>query len=110
MDIFLQQMGIRIAARRKELGLTQEELAGAINVSIQTISTAERGKKALCPENIVKVSVALNCTTDYLRLGKEPVAAHEELARTQKNLTPLQYQCLTQIIDSYLTALSSESN
>lgn len=110
MDDFLQQMGMRIAARRKELGLTQEELANTVNVSIQTISTAECGKKALRPENIVKVSVALNCTTDYLLLGKKPIAAPEELARTQKNLTPLQYQCLTRIIESYLMAISSEYN
>jgi transcriptional regulator with XRE-family HTH domain len=108
MDNFLKQMGMRIAARRKELGLTQEELANVVNVSIQTISTAECGKKALRPENIAKISIALNCTTDYLLLGKISLAPIEELTRTRKNLTPLQYQCLNRIIENYLVALSSE--
>ena len=110
MDKFLQQMGMRIVARRKELGLTQEELANAVNVSIQTISTAECEKKALRPENIVKLSIALNCSTDYLLLGKDPIAFSENMARTYKNLTSLQYQCLTRIVESYLMALSSENN
>ena len=59
MDNYLQQMGMRIAARRKELGFTQEELADMINVSVQTISTAERGRKALRPENIANIRSAL---------------------------------------------------
>jgi transcriptional regulator with XRE-family HTH domain len=108
MDNFLKQMGMRIAARRKDLGLTQEELANVVNVSIQTISTAECGKKALRPENIAKISIALNCTTDYLLLGKTTIMPSEELIRTHKNLTPLQYQCLNRIIENYLVALSSE--
>ena len=110
MDNYLQQMGMRIAARRKELGFTQEELADMINVSVQTISTAERGKKALRPENIVKICKALRCTTDYILIGKSMDAVPEALNRTYKNLTPLQYRCLIQIIESYLVALSSERN
>jgi transcriptional regulator with XRE-family HTH domain len=106
MDKFLQQMGIRIAARRKEQGLTQEDLANIVNVSVQTISTAECGKKALRPENIAKISVALNCSTDYLLLGTEPL--DDELVRVRNHLTALQYQCLNRIIENYLLALSSE--
>lgn len=110
MDNYLQQMGMRIAARRKELGFTQEELADMINVSVQTISTTERGKKALRPENIVKICKALRCTTDYILIGKSMDAVPEALNRTYKNLTPLQYRCLTQIVESYLMALSSDQN
>lgn len=110
MDNYLQQMGMRIAARRKELGFTQEELADMINVSVQTISTAERGRKALRPENIVKICKALRCTTDYILIGKSMNAVPETLNRTYKNLTPLQYRCLTQIVESYLMALSSDQN
>ena len=110
MDIFLQQMGKRIAARRKELGFTQEYLAGAVDVSIQTISTAERGKKALRPENIAKISVALNCTTDYLLTGVECSMPLEEMNRLVKGLTPLQYQCLNGIVDRFLMAVNSTEN
>ena len=110
MDNYLQQMGMRIAARRKELGFTQEELADMVNVSVQTISTAERGRKALRPENIVKICKALRCTTNYILIGKSMNAVPDTLNRTYKNLTPLQYRCLTQIVESYLMALSSDQN
>jgi transcriptional regulator with XRE-family HTH domain len=110
MDNYLQQMEMRIAARRKELGFTQEELADMVNVSVQTISTAERGRKALRPENIVKICKALRCTTDYILIGKSMNAIPETLNRTYKDLTPLQYRCLTQIVESYLMALSSDQN
>ena len=110
MDNYLQQMGMRITARRKELGLTQEELADMISVSVQTISTAERGRKALRPENIAKISTALRCTTDYILIGKNVDAVPEALNRTYKNLIPLQYRCLTQIVESYLMALTSDQN
>lgn len=110
MDNYLQQMGMRIAARRKELGFTQEELADMVNVSVQTISTAERGRKAFRPENIVKICKALRCTTDYILIGKSMDVVPETLNRTYKNLTSLQYRCLTQIVESYLMALSSDQN
>lgn len=71
MGTFLQEMGIRIAVRRKELGMTQEDLAKRVELTPQTISSAECGKKGLKPENIAKVSAALNCTTDYLMLGRK---------------------------------------
>lgn len=55
MDNLLAQMGSRILKRRKQLRMTQEELAEKAGVMPQTISTAELGKKALRPENIVRI-------------------------------------------------------
>lgn len=110
MNEFLDQMGRRITARRKELGLTQEQLSEIVNLSEQTISTAECGKKALRPENIAKLSAALNCSTDYLLMGTETPRALELMNRVVNNLTPLQYQCLNCIIDNFLLALNSEDN
>ena len=49
MDDLLNQMGKRLVARRKQLRLTQEEIAGRTDLTTQTISTAETGKKALRP-------------------------------------------------------------
>lgn len=110
MDEFLAQMGRKITARRKQLGLTQEKLSEMVNLSEQTISTAECGKKALRPENIAKLSVALNCSTDYLLMGTETSSAPEMLNRVFKNLTPLQYQCLNGIVDNFLVALNSNKS
>lgn len=110
MDEFLVQMGRRIATRRKELGLTQGHLSEIVDLSEQTISTAECGKKAMRPDNIVKLSIALNCSTDYILMGTEMPATSEKLNRVLRDLTPLQYQCLNSIIDNFLMALNSEGN
>lgn len=45
MDDLLNQMGKRLVARRKQLRLTQEEIAERADLTTQTISTAETGKK-----------------------------------------------------------------
>lgn len=67
---FLSTMGIRIAQRRKELSFTQEQLAEKIGVSLQTISCIELGKKAIRPENLANLCVALDVSSDYILYGK----------------------------------------
>lgn len=67
---FLVDMGLRISKRRKELKLTQEQVAESMNVSLQTVSCIELGKKAIRPENLAKLCVVLDTTSDYILLGK----------------------------------------
>ena len=62
----LQDIGYRINRRRKELGLTQENLAEKMDVSIQMISNLELGKKAIRPENLIKLCNSLNVSADYI--------------------------------------------
>ena len=66
----LKDMGERIYNRRKSIGLTQEELAEAVGVSTQMISNLECGKKAIRPENLVKVCSVLDLNADYVLTGK----------------------------------------
>lgn len=108
MEKLLQEMGLRIAVRRKELNLTQEALANLADVTAQTISSAECGRKALRPENIVKISTALKCSTDYLLLGK-PIASYPKIPRYE-NLLPQQKQYLDQIIECYLLGVGMYQN
>ncbi len=69
MDDLLRQMGKRIYDRRKQLRMTQEELAEKAGITPQTVSTAELGKKALRPENIIRICSALDISSDYLLMG-----------------------------------------
>lgn len=66
----LTEMGNRILERRKQLRMTQEELAEKINVTPQMISTAELGKKAIRPENLLKICNVLGISADYVLTGK----------------------------------------
>lgn len=105
MNNLLEQMGKRILDRRKQMRLTQEELAERAGVTSQMISTAELGKKAMRPENIIKICSVLEISTDYLLLGNVTENDISLLVDKISGLTPAQYRHLEDIIDSFVTAL-----
>ncbi len=65
----LRDIGKRIHSRRKELHITQERLAEKMEVSVQMISNLEQGKKAIRPENLVKLCNVLDISADYILMG-----------------------------------------
>ena len=75
----LFELGSRIYERRRELNMTQKELAEAVELSIQSISSIELGKKAVRPENLVNICRALDVSADYLLFGE----------RSEKQLEPV---------------------
>lgn len=105
MENLLGQMGNRILQRRKQLRMTQEELAEKAGLMPQTISTAELGKKALRPENIIRICTALDISTDYLLLGKINESSLSLLSDKIAQLPPDKYCHLEDIIDSYMAAV-----
>jgi transcriptional regulator with XRE-family HTH domain len=109
MDDLLEQMGKRLVARRKQLRLTQEDVAERADVTPQTISTAETGRKALRPENIIKVCTALDISPDYLLLGSISQDDVSILSQKVAKLTPAQYRHLEDIIDSYIAAVTQNN-
>ena len=68
-ELLLQQIGKRIIERRKKLGLTQEALAEKGDMTTQFVSYAESGKRAMRPENLLKISSALGVSADYILTG-----------------------------------------
>lgn len=106
MDKLLAEMGKRLLARRKQLGLTQEELAERADMTTQTVSTAENGRKALRPENIIKLCSALSISEVYLLRGEIDEADISILVEKVARLTPAQYRHLENIIDNYIAALT----
>ena len=66
----LEEMGYRISLTRKHLKMTQEELAERMEVSVQMISNLELGKKAIRPENLVKLCTVLDVSADYILMGR----------------------------------------
>lgn len=108
MSELLLQIGKRILDRRKQLRMTQDELAEKANITAQTISYAELGKKALRPENVIKICAALEISTDYLLLGKIAREDYSYLSDKVSALTPVQYRHLEEIINSYVAALQGK--
>lgn len=65
----LKEIGKRISKRRRQMSMTQEQLAEKMNVSVQMVSNLERGNKAVKIENLIKISGILEISTDYILTG-----------------------------------------
>ena len=63
-------IGTRIAELRKKVGLTQSQLADRLMISNKAVSKWESNNGAPCLEMLIKLSQILNCSLDYLILGK----------------------------------------
>lgn len=95
----LREMGSRICAQRKLKRLTQEELAERINVSTQMISNLETGKKAIRPDNLLKVCIALDVSADYLLTGSDRSTASDPLYQKLSALPLRERGLLTGLIE-----------
>ena len=56
----------RLKNLRKEVGLTQVDVAGKLGFSQQAYASWERGVKKPTQENLVKIAQILNVSVDYL--------------------------------------------
>lgn len=88
-ELLLQQIGKRIIERRKKLGLTQEALAEKGDMTTQFVSYAESGKRAMRPENLLKISSALGVSADYILTGEIVDKDYLLLSDKMRKLTPL---------------------
>lgn len=93
-------LGERIRIRRKELNLTQDDLAKALNVTPQHISAIEQNKRAPSLSSLVDVSKQLGVSTDYLLTGKEGVITEAIPAiKADKKLSPEIKKALISLIE-----------
>lgn len=69
MNNNFRNMGTRIKSRRKELKMSQAELAEKINVTNNHISSIETGKQVPSLDVFVNICEQLHTTPDYLLLG-----------------------------------------
>ena len=98
-ELCLLQIGQRITKRRKKLGWTQEALAEKADLSPQFISYAESGKRAMRPENLLKISGALGLSADYLLTGEIVEKDMLLLSDKMSKLTPTQLRTIENIMD-----------
>lgn len=70
MENLYLEIGQRISALRKNRGITQEKLAEELDVTIKHISEIERGLSSLSLPKLVHTAQFLDCSMDYLILGR----------------------------------------
>lgn len=95
----LREMGIRVSRRRKELGLTQEQVAEMMDVSVQMISNLELGRKAIRPENLVKICSILSVSADYLLTGRHNETDFLNLSNKLSRLSQKHQLIIKELID-----------
>lgn len=99
VKLCLKETGQRIMDRRKKLGLTQEQLAEKSELTTQAVSYFESGKRAMRPENLMKIAAGLGVSTDYLLTGditdKDKMLLSEKLDK----LSPAEVRIVENIID-----------
>ena len=69
MDFQYREMGLRIKIRRKELKIKQAEMAEALAISNNHMSSIENGRQKPSLDIFIGICKYLNVTPDYLLLG-----------------------------------------
>lgn len=108
-DLCLTEIGQRIIERRKKLGLTQEALAEKGDETAQFVSYAEAGKRAMRPENLMKIAAALDVSADYLLTGEVIDKDLLILADKMRKLTPSQIRIIEAVIDECNALFGAQS-
>ena len=80
-------------------------MAEKADVSVGMISTAERGIKSLRPENIVKISAALDVSCDYLLTGAVTENELWQITQEISQLTQEQKNVLRTVLSAGLELL-----
>ena len=62
--------GCRLKEMRKERGLTQEQLAAAVNMSTVHLGNTELGKRGISIDLLLELSDVLDVSIDFLIKGK----------------------------------------
>ena len=101
MNELLAGLGIAVQVLANQK-MTQEALAELADVSYQTISSAELGKKALRPENIIKISQALQVSTDYLLTGNRNTSDYITLDSKLATVDSAKYDRIMRVVDIML--------
>ena len=65
-------LGERIAALRRDTGMSQAELAKKLGVSPSTVGMYEQGRREPALDTLVELAKLFSVTTDYLLTGSNP--------------------------------------
>ncbi len=77
-------IGERIASRRKELGITGQQIKESIGISTGNLSGIEKGSSLPSATALIGLSNILNCSVDWILTGETPKSEFET-AQTLSN-------------------------
>lgn len=101
-DLLAAQIGSRICKKRKKMGLTQEELAFRSGLSQPFLACIERGEKGPGFYSIIRISDALDTSTDYLLRGIMPKDESDYIHSLFELMDESQREQATEIVKNIL--------
>lgn len=101
-DYNYKLMGARIVQRRKELSITQKELAEAINIGNSHLSNIENGKASPAFETFLDLCNILKINPDYIIQGTVYTDLNSELIDKIKHCSDEDKIKISKIIDVFL--------
>ena len=99
-------LGKRIKAARERVGMTQEDLAAAVDYSVDHVSVVERGVKPPKLEKLVAIANGLNVGTYELlqdSLNAATMLRATELSERLKTLSPDGQRKVMNVLDALIT-------
>jgi transcriptional regulator with XRE-family HTH domain len=102
-------IGAAIAARRKALDMTQEELSELIQIEQSSLSRIERGTLIPSLERLAGIAEELHCRLADL-FSTAGVSAHDRASRVHEklsSLTPAQQEIVERLVDDALSLLET---
>ena len=106
-------LGKRIFIRRRELGLTQEEIAEQLNISRVYFSSIESGKRRIYTSTLVAIANALETTADELLIGQQEwdqKAYGHALGKILLDCSPQNRRVILQTVDALKKALPEDNS
>ena len=101
-------MGDRIREARKQQGLTQEQLAEKVDITLEYISQIERGLKTPSMQVFIKLVEVLDVSADYLlrdSVSTGKLFGDNAIGRKIERLSPKQRVALEALIDTFIQYL-----
>ena len=101
-------MGNRIKEIRKRNGLTQEQLAERLDLSVEFVGQIERGLKLPSMQVFIRLIEVLNVSADYLlrdSVSTGQLFGDNAIGRKIEKLEPKQRIALEALIDTYIQYL-----
>lgn len=109
MKFDAKAIGLRVRELRKERGITQEELAKYLGMSVKHIGGFERADTGISIPNYIKLANYFGVTLDYLicgKMDKRNLALMEKYAERLKKLSETEYSEFDKIMEIVLKGLS----
>lgn len=97
-----KKMGLRIVQRRKELSISQKELASKLKITNNHLSNIERGKALPGLETFFDLCRELKISPDYIVSGTIFPDANEEILCKLKLCSDNDRVKISQIIDVFI--------